>query len=348
MKEKGGVLSVERIKQLNTYVNRPEFKEQLQIPENEVVVLHPLAQGEYNINYWFSHPETKEKLVLRLNTGSQMHLEDQIGYEYKALKLLEHSGRTPVPICVDGSRQQLPWGILVMKFLEGRALDYRRDLHLAAEALADIHSVSVPEDTHLLSPGNPLKAILEECEEMVQTYYRSSLGEVAVKRQIEQLLQAGWAYLHRGGSENTYQCCINTELNAGNFLIRPEGKIPAYVIDWEKPLYGDIAQDLGHFLAPTTTFWKTDVILEKEEEEQFLNRYLQAADGRFDTSCLREKLDLYIPITCLRGVTWCAMAWVEYQNPDRPIRNRDTYQKISSYLTEEFLTKIRQRIGASN
>ena len=120
------------------------------------------------------------------------------------------------------------------------------------------------------------------------------------------------------------------------------------MIDWEKPLYGDIAQDLGHFLAPTTTFWKTDVILEKEDEEQFLNRYLQAADGRFDTSCLREKLDLYIPITCLRGVTWCAMAWVEYQNPDRPIRNRDTYQKISSYLTEEFLTKIRQRIGASN
>ena len=32
------------------------------------------------------------------------------------------------------------------------------------------------------------------------------------------------------------------------------------MIDWEKPLWGDPAQDLGHMLAPTTTFWKTDVI----------------------------------------------------------------------------------------
>ena len=64
--------------------------------------------------------------------------------------------------------------------------------------------------------------------------------------------------------EPVYRCCINTELNSTNFLING-GTYDNFLIDWEKPLYGDPAQDLGHFLAPTTTFWKTDVILSREE-----------------------------------------------------------------------------------
>ena len=71
------------------------------------------------------------------------------------------------------------------------------------------------------------------------------------------------------------------ELNSTNFLIGGEGK-PNYLIDWEKPLFGDPAQDLGHFLAPTTTFWKTDVILKEEEIENFLNEYLKCVGARFD------------------------------------------------------------------
>ena len=41
-------------------------------------------EGEYNVNYSFRHPETGQRLVLRLNTGSQMHLEHQI--ESKVLR----------------------------------------------------------------------------------------------------------------------------------------------------------------------------------------------------------------------------------------------------------------------
>ena len=53
-----------------------------------------LAQGEYNRNYRFTHPISQKELVLRVNFGSQMHLDNQIEYEYQALKLLESSGRT--------------------------------------------------------------------------------------------------------------------------------------------------------------------------------------------------------------------------------------------------------------
>lgn len=116
-----------------------------------------------------------------------------------------------------------------------------------------------------------------------------------------------------------------------------------YLVDWEKPLYGDPVQDLGHFLAPTTTFWKTDVILTEEEMEAFADQYIEAVRGRFDVEGIRERLRIFIPITCLRGITWCAMAWVQYQEPGRLIRNEDTFKKMEDYLSWDFLKMIEQR-----
>ena len=139
--------------------------------------------------------------------------------------------------------------------------------------------------------------------------------------------------------DSPYQCCINTELNSTNFLIGGEGK-SNYLIDWEKPLFGDPAQDLGHFLAPTTTFWKTDVILREEEIENFLNEYLKCVGARFDITGLKERTKVFMEITCLRGITWCAMAWVQYQQPDKLIINESTYRKLEDYLSDGFLEKI--------
>lgn len=333
---------MERIKGLKEYVKLPLYKEAMGIPEEAEVMYHPLAQGEYNINYWFVHPVTGKKLVLRVNTGSQIHLEDQIEYEYKALKILAESGRTPKPVYVDGSLKYLEYGVMIMEYLEGVALDYRKDLFLVAQCLADIHSVPVNADTHLICPDNPLQAILDECNEMVKTYYESELGEDRKKEQIRRLLEAGQEKVNIISNYDGYRCCINTELNSGNFLMNGEGK-PNYLIDWEKPLYGDPVQDLGHFLAPTTTFWKTDVILTEDEMTEFARIYIREVNGRFDVTGIEERLSIFIPITCLRGITWCAMAWVQYQEPGRLIRNEDTFRKIESYLSQGFLDMIEQR-----
>lgn len=334
---------MDRIPGLRDYIRLPRFRQALGIPDGAELAPRLLAQGEYNINYVFAHPATEQKLVLRVNAGSQMHLADQIGYEYNALRLLERSGRTPRALYVDGSREDLPYGVMVMEFLPGRALDYHRDMDAAAACLADIHSVPVEgPSSGLLAPEAPLEAILDECEQMVQTYYRSPLADAAIRGRIERLLAAGHAKAAAARAMGGYRCCINTELNSGNFLINGPGR-PSYLVDWEKPLYGDPAQDLGHFLAPTTTFWKTDVILSPEEMDAFTARYRQAAAGRFDTDSLAEKLALFIPITCLRGVTWCAMAWVQYQQPDRLIRNEDTFRKMEAYLDESFLEMIERR-----
>ena len=334
---------MEKIKGLAEYVELPAYKEALGIPQTAQVSYEPLAQGEYNINYQFLHPVNGKKLVLRVNTGSQMHLTNQIDYEYGALALLKDSGRTPEPYYVDGSMEHLDYGVMVMEFLEGRALDYRRDMKQAAECLADIHSTKVPANNHLLKPGNPLQSILDECNEMVETYYHSELGDTEKKKYIEQMLKLGQKKVDAFGTYEGYRCCINTELNSGNFLINGAGK-PNYLIDWEKPLYGDSAQDLGHFLAATTTFWKTDVILTDEEIASFVRDYERAVAGRFDLTGIQERLDVFLPVTLLRGITWCAMAWVQYQEPDRLIRNEDTFRKMTAYLEWDFLNEMGKRL----
>ena len=75
------------------YVHSGDFLSALRLPAGTELDFSLLGQGEYNVNYSFRHPETGQRLVLRLNTGSQMHLEHQIEYEFSALQALYPSGR---------------------------------------------------------------------------------------------------------------------------------------------------------------------------------------------------------------------------------------------------------------
>lgn len=335
---------MDRIDGLKQYVKNEKYRTAMELPKDQTENYEFLAQGEYNINYTFFHPVMNRKLVLRVNIGSQMHLEHQVEYEAHALKLLESSGRTPKVLYVDGSREFFEYGILVMVYLPGETLDYHLELPQAAECLADIHSVCLEESCGLLKPENPLKAILEECEEMFAVYEKSNLGGPDKKSRIRGLLEKGWRQVNAYKNEETYRCCINTELNSTNFLVNgPESA--AYLIDWEKPLYADPAQDLGHFMAPTTTFWKTDVILTEKEMEEFLNDYIKYVEGRYPTEGVKERAYLFARINCLRGITWCAMAWVEYQAPDKLIFNESTFKKLEAYLNLDFLEMIDKLIG---
>lgn len=331
---------------LGEYGRDTEFRDALGIPAGERVSFSLLAQGEYNINYAFEHPATGKKLLLRVNTGSQMHLEDQIGYEYSALKSLEPSGRTPKVYFADGTKRKLPYGVLVMEYLPGRALDYQSnaDMREAAGILADIHSTQMSENHHLLRSDNPCREILEECGQMFRVYEESELGDAKKKRQIRRLLSECSEKTKAMENYGGRRCCINTELNSTNFLVDPGGG-KGFLIDWEKPLYGDPAQDLGHFLAPTTTFWKTDIILRKEEMDAFLSIYKECIGERFDCRGLEERVGIFVPVTCLRGVTWCAMAWVEYQQPGRAIRNESTWKKLNAYLEDSFLEMVQSQVG---
>lgn len=319
------------------YLKSRDFLTPLGLPEGTNLTFSPLGQGEYNLNYVFTHPGTGQKLVLRVNMGSQMHLEHQIRYEFSALRDLAPTGRTPRPLFCDDSCRGIPYGILVMEWLPGRPLRYETDLDAAAEILADIHAAPVPPDTCLIRPRHPARAIYDECLEMVRHYLGWDRADREVCRLLEQLAEEIGALPLEADSDAPV-CMVNTELNSGNFLINPGGR--SYLVDWEKPLLSEPAQDLGHFLAPTTTFWKTDVILSRGEIRQFVERYVQAVGDRLDCSALPRRLPLFFTVTCLRGVTWCAMALREYLQPGRALVNGDTLKKLRIYLSPDFLTRI--------
>ena len=168
---------MERIKGLNEYVKNEKYRKALNLPNEQEEEYTMLAQGEYNINYSFTHPKTGKKLLLRVNCGSQMHLENQIGYECHALQLLEASGRTPKVLYVDGSRKFLDHGVLVMEYLPGKALDYHTDLKYAAECLADIHSVRIGFDSARESTDRNIGRVRRDGEDIY--------GFTAWKRQDE-------------------------------------------------------------------------------------------------------------------------------------------------------------------
>ena len=317
---------------LRSFLKSKAFLSPLGLPEGTDLVFSPLGQGEYNLNYLFSHPLTGQKLVLRINTGSQMHLADQIGYEFSALQMLVPCGRTPTPVlCIPEKH------LLVMEWLPGNPLDYRQDMETAAGILADIHSVPVPKNHSLIRPQAPALAIYEECLEMVQHYYDWEQADPEVTALLKELV-AEIGQLPLTAPSGAPLCIVNTELNSGNFLIDRDGI--SHLVDWEKPLLSEPAQDLGHFLAPTTTFWKTDMILTPEEVRHFVSAYIQAIGGRMDCSTLAQRLPLFFTVTCLRGVTWCAMAYREYCQSGRELRNEDTFRKLQDYLAPAFLRNL--------
>ena len=317
---------------LRSYLKSEAFLTALGLPRETELVFSPLGQGEYNLNYTFLHPCTRKKLVLRINTGSQMHLENQIEYEFSALQNLESSGRTPAPLFCCPEHH-----LLVMEWLPGGPLDYRKDMKTAAQILADIHSVPVPETCRLIHPAAPARAIYEECLEMVQHYYDWDQADPMVTGLLKTLV-AEIGTLPLDQPSDAPICIVNTELNSGNFLIDPNGQ--SHLIDWEKPLLSEPAQDLGHFLAPTTTFWKTDVILTPREVRQFVADYTEAVGDRMDCATLCARLPLFFTVTCLRGVTWCAMAYRQYCQPGRELRNEDTFTKLKAYLDPAFLQNL--------
>ena len=314
------------------YLRSDAFLAPLGLPGGTRLEFSTLGQGEYNRNYRFRHPVTGQELVLRINTGSQMHLADQIGYEFSALKALEPSGRTPKAFFCDSGMQ-----CLVMEYLPGRPLRYETDLDDAAEIFADIHALPIPADSGLLEPENPLAAILEECRRMVSHYESWDRADPEALRLLG-VLEKEISARDLSAPAGIRKCMVNTEVNSGNFLIDPGGR--SCLIDWEKPLISEPAQDLGHFLVPTTTFWKTDVILSPEQIRHFTARYQRAVGGRFETDSLRDRLPLYFTVTCLRGVTWCAMALREYSQPGRALSNPDTFEKIRAYLRPDFLENL--------
>ena len=306
-----------------------DTKEDLLLAETGYNNIKLLGAGEYNINFTFDEGDLKK--VLRINMKSQMNLENQIEYEYETLQLLKDSGVTPKPYDLVTETNLLPYKYLTMEFLKGRSLNYKTDMYIAAYLLSKVHNTPYG-DNNLINATNPFQLMFDECKQMAGEYLAWEKADKKVSNYIKTFLEKCQTLIPEE-YDIANPCIINTELNSGNFLIG-EGKEDSYVIDWEKALIGECEQDLAHFLAPTTTFWKTDIILSENEINEFLEAYGNYRN--FD----RKRFERYLIFNCLRGVTWCSMAFRQYSENDKMLMDDITFKKIASYIELEFLEKV--------
>jgi aminoglycoside phosphotransferase (APT) family kinase protein len=300
----------------------------------------PLAQGEYNLNYLLTSDETQ--LVLRVNIGTQIDREDQIVYEYKALRLLESSGVTPTPHFVDDSRTRIDRGILIMAYLPGEPLDYERDIEAAAELLATVHQVPVAqEENHLIREDAPLSLIYQECAGLLKTYFDSPLGDPSIKEYLQTV--RAWAdtarVRERFFQEDPWPCIVNTEVNSGNFIVNRERET-LHLVDWEMPRYGDPSQDLSHFCSPLTTLWKTRYRMPEREKRAFIRAYASRHHDRHLQDTIGDRVQLRDPFVYLRGISWSAMGWVAYQTDYDGVRNPDTWDTLERYMDLGFIRSL--------
>ncbi len=304
--------------------------------------ISPLGQGEYNMNFLVR--QAGSQWVMRVNTGSQIGLpiQDQIAYEFKTLVHLAASGVSPQPYFYDNTLTALPFGVLGMSYLPGETLDYHRDLENAARVFARYHQLPLSAaENHLIHEKKPLSLTYERCCKMLKVYFESDLGKPELKSLLQEIKD--WANQARQKEiyfmEDPWNCIINTEVNNTNWILNREAGT-THLVDWEKPLWGDPSQDLSHFRVPTTTLWKTDYLMSEADQTRMMHTYQDALSDRHLANTIEERTRLRDPFNCLRGVSWCAMAWVQYQQDDHLLKNEDTFRKLAMYVDTDFVHQV--------
>jgi aminoglycoside phosphotransferase (APT) family kinase protein len=286
-----------------------------------------LAAGEYNQNFLVQSGE--KRLVFRINRGSQLGLSDQIGYEFNVLRCIEPSGVTPRPLHVHSGTRPFGGGVMLMEYLPGKALVYERDVKRAAGIFARIHAL--PPCPELVVQEDPVAAIASESLSLINRY-----PDHLLTRQRRLLLDYHQR-IRRLGEDNRLLfaadrlCVVNTEVNSGNFLISAKG---AYLVDWEKAVVSSRYQDLGHFLSPTTTLWKTSTVFTQEQKNDFLKAYHRELPDPPALEKLVHLSGIMEQVIILRGLSWCFMAHHEYKNGLKPLTDEHTRQRIALYMQD--------------
>jgi len=259
LQKKGG-----RTAQVENYIRRRGW-----LPD--IRFIRFLAAGEYNENYLVK--SGSDVYVFRINHGSQLGLNEQIRYEYRVLGHLSGSGVTPRPFYCSTDDDAPGDGVLLMEYLPGRPLEYRTDLDKAAGVFASVHAQPTGDD--LIIQYAPVKDIAAESFGLIHRYEDHPMRDVKSRLLAyhDEILDLA------DSSKNLYtdepMCIVNTEVNSQNFIISGDG---AYLVDWEKAVVSCRYQDLGHFLVPTTTLWKSNYSFDNETRREFLDVYARSVE----------------------------------------------------------------------
>jgi len=331
------------------------LQEAVGITNPEAIELDYLGAGEHNFNYILRDASTGNTCVLRVNVVPQVFHKDQIGYEHAALKAVEPSGRTPRVLYYDNSEQAPKDGALIIEFCEGDELDFDHlragDLRCAAQLMADIHAVEVAPGCALHRPKDPLRDLLEESVQRFNIYYRSGAEDPRITRWARLFTNAAVRAIEAAGPPSSEPHIVHTETLPSHFLI-PEAAArdaagnnaatgafcnkPGYLIDWERPIIGEPAQDVAYFTGPTMTYWDSEFLFPKRDVEAFVADYWRAVDGRVHRGNFDERFFAYRTLTTLRSVAWCCKTLATYGSLDAVSGNDKIARKLPVYLSDDF------------
>lgn len=328
------------------------LREALSIDDGATLVAHPLGEGEHNLNYWFEGPTTTTRYVLRINVTPQPFHVDQVRYEHDALRAIEPSGCTPMAHYIDDSPDAPAHGVLVESFCPGSQLDFDHlqpgDLDHAAQMMADVHAVSLADGCPIFKPADPAQTLFDECLDRFDAYYASGYEEPRITHWVELFVDATRHALEDTPAAEDATHCINTETLPSHFLLPGKdaadaaisgSRQPGYFIDWERPIVGEVAQDLAFFTSLVSTYWDSDYLFPASDIEGFLAMYWKAVDGRFAPHDFERRFRLWQMLTALRSTGWICKALKRYNEGDAHMTAK-ARRKMPVYLSDEFMELI--------
>lgn len=251
------------------------------------------------------------------------------------------------------------------------------DLRCAVQLMADIHAVRVADVARcpLHRPADPLRGLFDECVNRFKAYRASGCEDARLTRWTERFISAAHSALDEPCDPQ--ECChiANTETLAAHFLIparsaaaaaeeaaasegsEAEGSSigadgrgrsaefdwrahPGFFVDWERPIVGEVAQDLAYFVAPTTTFWDSDFLFTADQAEAVVEDYWRAVDGRFPRGRFDARFRAFRMMTALRSTTWFCKALPFYLGRAEGHMTDRTRGKFPAYLSDEFMEML--------
>lgn len=115
---------------------------------------------------------------------------------------------------------------------------------------------------------------------------------------------------------------------------------PGFFVDWERPIIGEVAQDLAYFVAPTTTFWDSSFFFTADEAAAVVESYWRAVDGRFPRGNFDARFNAFRMMTALRSTTWFCKALPVYLGVAEGHMTESTRKKFPQYLADDFMEML--------
>ena len=236
-----------------------------------------------------------------MNIEQQSGLDNQIEYEFQALKFLEGHGIAPKAFLFDDTCRQFNFAVLVEEFLKGRHLTLEwEDVFSVAELLAKLHELD-PWGQPFITWDNPLQN--------TYSFVRNDITSYAAKKSHCQttLSLAQRLYAKMGPSVREYgplfrpDSLNHTDLSLDNFIFSGKG---LRLIDWEKPRVDDASYDLCCFLSAPAELWCSQRTLDANERTAFIEAYARLS-GK-NSKALKEKVRIREPLVSLHWILWGA------------------------------------------